>query len=1192
MDKNWLSWNLETFPAGVSSAVSPDLLPANQTAWANNVTFRGAKAQTRPNLACRMVLPSGLVQGVEYFGVQGGMLIAQIAGHMFRVRIGPNDFAYEEIPLGFLNSGIIKQVWMCQTVESLVVQDGQSNAIIYNGSTARRAGPNEVPRGRQMAYGNGRLWVAINANELVAGDIRTRDAGSELSFTETQYLSGGGSLWFARAMTGLAFIPVTGTSDYGTLLVFGRDYAESVRADITDRDSWSTYPGFVTNVLRTIGCVGQWSIAQVNQDLFWRDARAQLRSLRSSLDDESGPGNSSLSREVLRLVDYDSQQLLAWSSAVYFDNRMLFTTSPFLNKQGGVSFRDLAALDFAPISTMQGKTSPAYDGSWQGVSWTKLVSGEFDHKLRAFGVSSDEDGRNRLWEFGTNNVADLALTDGTGLTDGSSVLIESPIECFVEYPRIDFGDPKRWKNLTRFDVWISELQGGAELTAYWRADNAQQWTEWDSVSECATMTDPATTSPHVWKNLLPQQRPLLKSFSIPDGTDDITKYRLSQGFTFQVRLAWMGSLKIQRAVLRANPMIDDPDYVDRTGQEPACVPNDITGNELTYTIPLHAGAVAMRVLSQDQHIIAPHGSYQYPAASANHPETVNFTIQNNGGATLTLGTLTLDSPDGEFALLAQPAKTSLEPGESTTFPVEFLAQYGGDFTATVTIPNNTSDPNFVFDVQGTVLGVHLTVTTYEGKFLWRGYYPYIPSWQAGRVPLRYLTRIASGQNISYEWYGPAWDHAPDGTQATIFSGSQGINAVTGDTSGNLLADAVLSGQLCRGVSYGYFGPLGQHFYRNSPVDGLEDNSGLLEFTYLVVIGIRDATHRIWKGDKIGSPSSYQITGCGNAIDGVPDNNGNNTITQSLSSRMTLAQAAAAEQYEHGDGAVAVTAALESAITAYDSGTGLMTGRSTEIHMVLPQINPAGFYYVEPVLSQTPIGGGPAVIFNDPFFFDGAPGQQFIYDYPLPNVPGYTIALKSITVSIYQQAWDEFEDQSAGWLWGVPAGYVNDPHWTENPFFGMVAPFTESGCDWTDFSPDAVGKPILTDLSGWYWAGDATFSMQDNEQATDDFTNYAVGDLPALTAGLGWMFAGYTLIFDLSLCHDDLASYAAGPVTELDYGLGDNPFNCWVAVGTFAAQDNLLAFDDFAAYSTGNITTLTFGTGSSPTNCWQADGTFG
>lgn len=573
----WLPAAFETCPGGVSSAVSPQLLPPGQFAWALNCAIRGAKPHTRPPIVERLILPEGLHQGSAYFGVQGGMIICSIHGRIYRLRIGTNTYSYEEIPLSFVNSGVLKQAWFQQTIETLVIQDGQSNAILYNGSTARRAGPDEVPRGRSMAYGNGRLWVAINKNELVAGDIRTRQAGSELKFTETNYLSGGGALYFPRGITGLDFIPITGAADFGTLIVFSRDSAESIRADVTSRDLWATMPGFVTNVFRDVGCAGDWGITQVNQDLYWRDGRGNIRSLANGISTNNTPGSTPISREVQRLVNYDSAQLLPWVSAIYFDNRLLMTSSPYLNVSAGVSFKDLVALDFSPISTMQLKAPPAYDGQWSGPPGiAQIVTGEFDGMNRAFAISSGQDGINRLWEILTRGKEDAYLSCGSGG-------IGNQIESFIEYPSVGFGLPKNRKRLERCDVWLSGIDGEMDMRLYWRTDNAQKWTQWDESGACATTTDAATTTPHTWKNLLPEQRPQIKSYTIPDSLDDVTMYANKVGFQFQIRLAFTGKYQVERMMIYATDLSDKP-FADIADVE--CLENDVTGNEISYEIPV------------------------------------------------------------------------------------------------------------------------------------------------------------------------------------------------------------------------------------------------------------------------------------------------------------------------------------------------------------------------------------------------------------------------------------------------------------------------------------------------------------------------------------------------------------------------------------------------------------------------------
>ncbi len=577
MPSNWSAQLFETCPGGVSSAVAPELLPPGQFAWGLNIAVRGAKPHTRPPIVERLLLPPGLHQGSSYFGVQDGMIICSIEGRIYRLRIGANMYSYEEIPLSFVNSGVLKQAWFQQTIETLVIQDGQSNAILYNGSTARRAGPDEVPRGRSMAYGNGRLWVAINKNELVAGDIRTRIAGSELKFTETNYLSGGGALYFPRGLTGLEFIPVTGAADFGTLIVFSRDSAESIRADVTNRDMWPNMVGFVTNVFRDIGCAGDWSITQVNQDLYWRDARGDIRSLANAISTNNSPGSTPISREVQRLVNFDSDQLLPWVSAVYFDNRLLMTSSPYLNVSGGVSFKDLVALDFSPISTMQLKAPPAYDGQWSGPPGiAQVVTGQFNGTNRAFAISSGEDGENRLWEILTRGRDDAYLSCGSGM-------IPNPVESFIEYPTISFGSSKNRKRLQRLDLWLSDIDGDLTVRAYWRSDNTQKWSEWDGKEVCAKTTDAATNTPHTWKNLLPEQRPQIKSFTIPYGLDAVTEYALEVGFEFQIRLVFTGKYQVEKMMLYAI-QLDDPDYANEVVA--TCIENDVTGNEVRYVIPV------------------------------------------------------------------------------------------------------------------------------------------------------------------------------------------------------------------------------------------------------------------------------------------------------------------------------------------------------------------------------------------------------------------------------------------------------------------------------------------------------------------------------------------------------------------------------------------------------------------------------
>ncbi len=658
-----------------------------------NIDVRGGKPSTRPDITARLSLPNGLVQGAEYFSVQNGMIVASIAGRLYRLRIMAQSFAFEEIPLGFVNSGIIKQVWMTQTVETLVIQDGQSDAILYNGSVAPRAGPDEVPRGRQMAYGNGRLWVAIDANDVVAGDIRTRTAGSELKFTEIKYLSGGGALFFQDPIVGMSFIPVTGVADYGVLLVGGAQQFHAIRADVTSRDDWANTPGFVTNLLRSVGISSQWSFVPVNQDLYWRDSNGGIRSVRNALADETGPGNAPISREVSRLTDYDSQQLLGFCSGIYHDNRLLMTSSPYLLANGGVGFKNLISLDFAPLSTMGGKGQPAYNGQWSGLNFVKLISGKFSGKNRAFAITTDDFGNNQLWEFGTGSKWDLGLVCDPTL---GKTFIPSPITCFVEYPLRNFGESKTRKRIERCDVWLSSVDGEIDLKVYWRADNSVKWLLWDEAATCAKTSDPSpTATPHVWKNLTAQERPQFKTFSIPDLTNDIVKYAAQCGFEFQVRLVWTGKCRIHRMMCYAT-QLQDPDFANRAGFEEACVQDDVTGNQsnqVVYDIP-SPGCADIEVSQNGEQIAR--GSDFFSGSVDDSPFDTIFTVKNVGFLVLHLGVVS--SSQSNFAISAQPAVTALEPGEETTFTVRFTNTTPGQTQSDILVPNDGLTKDFAFQV--------------------------------------------------------------------------------------------------------------------------------------------------------------------------------------------------------------------------------------------------------------------------------------------------------------------------------------------------------------------------------------------------------------------------------------------------------------------------------------------------------------
>lgn len=595
MNKDWASASQVIVKDGVNSGFTPDQIGLGQMAWAENVTIRNGKPQTRTyKLVQRALLPKGLVQGGGYFSRDNGQFIVSIWGQLHRILINANNVQIDQIPLEFRNSALNLNAWMCETAGSFLVQDGESNCIIYDGSTARRADPyaNEVPIGRQMAYGNGRLVVAVNGSWVVAGDITTDVFGSELLFTETEYLNGGGAFLFSQPITALAFLPVNNTfSGYGSLLVMGGKFVNSLAMQITQRDLWAQTNGFEQVVLPNIGSCAQDVVVRVNQDLYFRDPFGEIWSVRSASSDQGSPGNAPLSREISRIVDFETDTSVPLSSGIYFDGRMMFLASPFNNRFGGSSFKSIISLDAAPLATMRGKSEPAYDGVATGLNFQRLLTGQIAGQSRAFAISTDDNGGNTLWEIVKEAEDDAYFSQELVLTPN---LVTGYTESRLE----DFGMPGRIKQLVRADIWPTQIVGEVNIKVYWRADYRTQWQFWDEFTVCAEMEN----EDDEWKDLAQQERGRVKTLTAPQTNDALDNLQTDIGFEFQVRIVKTGTCLINRVKLWALPK-DEPAYADRPVAED-CKQNVIVNNEVSYSIPVqeigepYVNAAGLRYVDQ------------------------------------------------------------------------------------------------------------------------------------------------------------------------------------------------------------------------------------------------------------------------------------------------------------------------------------------------------------------------------------------------------------------------------------------------------------------------------------------------------------------------------------------------------------------------------------------------------------------
>ncbi|MFQ5591661.1 MAG: hypothetical protein ACE5HE_10895 [Phycisphaerae bacterium] len=550
--------------SGMDSGIPPNRIDRNQIAWGVNTTVRGGYITQRPAFLKRTLqfldasgsedatvksnFETTRFQGASYYR-QGerGFIMVMCGGRLFR--IDPVD-DYKVIDVTITddpNPAERWRVWMVQAEDWLIVQDGQSAALIYDGGSARRAGKDEVPMGSAMAYGMGRLIVA-RGREYYAGDLVYSDTGTPgygfrdavLKFTETQYLSDGGSFTLplqSGEITGMQFLANINTSlGQGELAVLSRDAVFTTSLPF-DRTTWSSTPGLQRIAQINNGSVGDGMVV-VNGDLFYR-AKDGIRSLIMAVREFGQWSNRPVSREVQRALKFDSDHLLLHQSGVLFDNRLLMTVGPTLSEKY-VYHTGLVALDFDVLSSMRGSAPPAYDGIWTGLNAVKLVTGQFGEEERCFALHYDTTAQVlELWEI---------TKDGKFDNDGTE-----RITWRLETRSFDFERPMNMKKLMTGELWVDDVTDSVDFDVRYRPDQYPFWSSWHTWTECATVErcDPDPGECLEFEKLHPQYRSRM-GLPQPAYSCNIPVDRpMSIGWEFQLRVEIDGPCRIRQLRLAA-----------------------------------------------------------------------------------------------------------------------------------------------------------------------------------------------------------------------------------------------------------------------------------------------------------------------------------------------------------------------------------------------------------------------------------------------------------------------------------------------------------------------------------------------------------------------------------------------------------------------------------------------------------------
>jgi hypothetical protein len=549
----------------MDSGRAPDLLAANQLAYACNVRCRGGFIQPRPGMRrLNISFPSGVWQGAEYYDspTRPGY-VCSIAGRILFV--DPVGMVAEELTASTdRNSDRNPQVWMEQAEEFMIVQDGEALPFIWNGAQGRRAvrgsrETSEVPTGTVMAYGWGRLWVASpDRKRFTAGNLvysETFKTSDLLRWSENTFLNGGGFFTVpanAGRINAMRFTAQIDTSvGQGPLMVFTDRGAFSVRAPV-EREIWQNlqYP-IQTVALMSYGALAQLSTINVNGDIWYR-ARDGVRSLALAQSQYGQWVNTPTSKEMARVMEQDSKQpaLLERSSAVLFDNRLLMTALPQNVRGYGTVHMGLVVLDFDPLSTMSTRQPPAWDGLWSGGRFLQIVKGVFKGQERCHVfVLNDNDAvelweitRDEHWDNGDENIAGFYETRAFEFAQGAG------------------GGRFNRKQLRTLELWRDRMLGTVLTDVKYKPDQHPFWVDWHDWEDCITARScsiPQDICPTV-RMYQPQYRPRVRLPEPSSGCDPILNRPYNEASTFQIRIEFEGYCRFKQMRLSAMTVEENP----------------------------------------------------------------------------------------------------------------------------------------------------------------------------------------------------------------------------------------------------------------------------------------------------------------------------------------------------------------------------------------------------------------------------------------------------------------------------------------------------------------------------------------------------------------------------------------------------------------------------------------------------------
>lgn len=718
--------------SGVSGA-NPTVIPRNYVSLAVNRSFRYDENRTRPGFVSlqlefpdddrhgndRKLFEAGNGQGGTFYNAypsyRPSLLVFSIAGSIFTVEVRGQIGYVRRLISG--NYPQFLHAWFAQAFEWLVIQDGGSKPIVWNGIDApRRAGDKEVPIGSVMATIHGRLVVASSdgTNQVAVGDIvygsETTNTNDVIRFTETEYWAEGGAFGVPAFIDDIMFMVPMPFLDTGNgqneLVIVGKNGATSL--DLSGpREAWKD-----SRIQRVAqiggGGISSHGYALLNSDLLYRSSEG-VRSYRNSRSEFNQQWNQTpISTDVRRWMGSNAGRYGQFCTMASWNNQVLVSVSPLIAKPNTLEagwhryHRGFVVLDAQPESNTLRQGASVWQGLQTGIRPVAFVDGRIQDNHRCFCLSYDRDGKNRIYEITTDQSDDWF--------EGSRKRIVSFYDTGL-WGNSDGHSNFDLKKLQGGQLQVSNLNDAVELSVSYRPDTTPCFIplfDHTAGCECPDLVD------NCWSPALPQRARIY----LPEAPKTCPPGSMVPGnkmLNVQARVKATGSVVVDRMAFKFTPLPQDESVkcTPSTCEPANCCPYE---DEYAYQLaPVGTNTAIPTVPPAD-------GIPQVFEATATAIATCQDGTSATGYATAT-STISFEDALAKAEAAAQAqAEANLNCGGGCVCINDgFAPVFHGDsydmavFFLPATYPNNAGEAWRILDTDGTIYaqGIVSAVGTLE-----------------------------------------------------------------------------------------------------------------------------------------------------------------------------------------------------------------------------------------------------------------------------------------------------------------------------------------------------------------------------------------------------------------------------------------------------------------------------------------------